>query len=74
MNQKQITHIDHKNRPKMVNVGQKKLTHRTAHASSVIVLPKEVLAALKDGEIKSPKGPVFQTAIIAGTMACKRTP
>jgi cyclic pyranopterin phosphate synthase len=32
-----------------------------------------VFAQLRDGDIRSPKGPVFQTAIIAGTMAAKQT-
>lgn len=36
-------------------------------------LPPEVLARLEEDEIQSPKGPVLQTAIIAGTMAAKKT-
>ena len=57
----------------MVNIGHKEASFRTAHASTIVVIPLEILSALKDGDIKSPKGPVFQTAIVAGTMACKKT-
>ena len=37
------------------------------------MLPAEVLAQLRDNDIQSKKGPVFQTAIIAGIMAAKHT-
>ncbi len=57
----------------MVDVGAKAATHRVAKAQAVIQLPREVLAVLKGGELHAPKGPVFQTAILAGTMAVKRT-
>ena len=68
-----LSHIDEGNRPAMVDVGDKPVTARTAHARARVSLPESVRAALTDGEIRSPKGPVFQTAIIAGTMAAKRT-
>ena len=42
-------------------------------AGAELLLPPGVLAQLRDGDIRSPKGPVFQTAIIAGTMAAKQT-
>lgn len=57
----------------MVDVADKNVTHRTAKAQAVVRLPAEVRAALRGGEIHAPKGPVFQTAIIAGTQAVKRT-
>lgn len=57
----------------MVNVGQKQATHRMAHAQSIIVLGEKIMAELAGDEIRSPKGPVFQTAIIAGVMAAKKT-
>ena len=57
----------------MVDVGDKPVTHRVAHARAVVVLGDELMGLLEDGEIHSKKGPVFQTAIIAGTMACKKT-
>ena len=57
----------------MVNVGGKKVTQRLARARSVVVLNDEILQHLEGGDIKTKKGPVFQTAIIAGVMAAKKT-
>lgn len=57
----------------MVDVGDKPVTVRRAHARVQVRLPEEVRAVISGGEIHAPKGPVFQTAIIAGTMAAKRT-
>lgn len=69
----ELSHVDEKNRPAMVDVGGKAVTAREAHARSVVVLPREVFAALDGDEIQSKKGPVFATAIIAGVMAAKKT-
>lgn len=68
-----LSHIDNNNQPRMVDVGHKDATHRTACARAVIALPPEVRAALSDGDVHTKKGPVFQTAIIAGVMAAKKT-
>jgi cyclic pyranopterin phosphate synthase len=68
-----FSHVDEHNRPTMVDVGGKAATAREAHARTVVVLPNEVLAALDGDEIRSKKGPVFATAIIAGVMAAKKT-
>ncbi len=57
----------------MVDVSAKQPTHRTATAQSIVVLPDEVLQYLVDGELQTKKGAVFQTAIIAGIMAAKKT-
>ena len=57
----------------MVDVGEKKVTSRIAKARSVVVVSDEILNLLNGNEILSKKGPVFQTAIIAGIMAAKRT-
>jgi cyclic pyranopterin phosphate synthase len=57
----------------MVDVGVKKETLRVATARSIVVLPPEVMEQFADGDIVSKKGPVFQTAIIAGIMAAKKT-
>jgi len=65
--------VDANNQPTMVDVGGKAVTARTAVARSIVVLPPEVLAAVAGDEIVTKKGPVFQTAIIAGTMAAKKT-
>ncbi|MET3980332.1 cyclic pyranopterin phosphate synthase [Mucilaginibacter sp. UYP25] len=68
-----FSHLDKDNNPAMVDVSEKQVTHRTATAQSIVVLPDEVLQLLADGELHSKKGPVFQTAIIAGIMAAKKT-
>jgi cyclic pyranopterin phosphate synthase len=68
-----LTHIDKQGNPTMVDVSAKQVTHRTATARSIVVLPDEVLQHLVNGELMSKKGPVFQTAIIAGIMAAKKT-
>ena len=68
-----FTHIDQHNQPSMVDVSGKKITSRQATAQSILLLPDNIKALLTDGEIQSKKGPVFQTAIIAGVMAAKKT-
>ena len=68
-----FTHIDQNNQPGMVDVSAKDITRRTATAQSLVDVGAEVMALLSDGEIQSKKGPVFHTAIIAGTMAAKKT-
>lgn len=57
----------------MVNVGEKAVTLRTATARSIVSLPAEVTSHFSNGDIQSKKGSVFQTAIIAGIMAAKKT-
>lgn len=57
----------------MVDVGDKETTKRIAVARSVIDLPNEIIDIIKHDEIHTKKGPVFQTAILAGIMGAKRT-
>lgn len=68
-----FSHLDAQNRPSMVNVGDKPVTRRTAHAVATVTLPAELGALLRDGEIATKKGPLFQTAILAGVMGAKKT-
>jgi cyclic pyranopterin phosphate synthase len=68
-----LTHVSGKDMPEMVGVGNKEITERTAVAEGWVHLPAELADMFKDGELKTKKGPVFQTAIIAGTMGAKRT-
>jgi len=68
-----INHLDSHNRPHMVDVGDKRETERYAHAMTVVWLPAEVAAQFHEGDISSKKGPVFDTAILAGVMGAKRT-
>ena len=67
-----LTHVDAANRPTMVDVGDKAVTTRTAVARAVVVFPADVV--LRSGDVlRTKKGPVFDTAIIAGVMAAKKT-
>jgi cyclic pyranopterin phosphate synthase len=68
-----LSHIGPGNRPRMVDVGAKPATRRTAHAVAVVVLPPALARLLAGGDIQTPKGPVFQAAILAGIMGAKRT-
>ena len=73
MPRKQLTHLDASNHPRMVDVGAKTATVRVAVAEAVVRFPREVADALREGGMRSKKGPVIDTAIVAGTMAAKRT-
>lgn len=68
-----LSHLNARNEPTMVDVGGKPATARTAHAVAVVHLPAELAALLKDREIVGKKGPIFQTASLAGVMGAKRT-
>lgn len=68
-----FSHIDSGNRPTMVDVSDKAVTKRSASAEARVEFPPTVAAALIANGFNSAKGPVFQTAIIAGVMAAKRT-
>lgn len=73
MSKKQFTHVSSDGKPQMVNVADKKITLRTAKAQAILVPGKEILSKLDGKEIHTKKGPVFQTAIIAGVMGAKKT-
>lgn len=68
-----LTHLTARNRPTMVDVGDKDVTRRTASAEARLRLPRAVLLALRKTGHRTKKGPIFDTAIIAGVMAAKRT-
>jgi len=68
-----FTHINKDNNPKMVDVSAKKTTKRTAIAKATLFLGKEILSQFTNDELITKKGPVFQTAIIAGIQAVKKT-
>lgn len=68
-----LTHIDEQGHANMVDVSAKKITKRTATAKSVVELPDAVMQQVAAGDIATKKGPVFQTAILAGIMAAKKT-
>jgi cyclic pyranopterin phosphate synthase len=68
-----LTHVDADGRPAMVDVGDKPVTAREATAEARVRFPPAVAAQLRASGLRSAKGPVADTAIIAGTMAAKRT-
>jgi cyclic pyranopterin phosphate synthase len=71
--ERSLSHIGARNRPQMVDVGGKAVTRRTAHAVAIVVLPPLLAKLLEGGDIETPKGAVFQAAILAGIMGAKRT-
>ncbi|HTW75316.1 MAG TPA: cyclic pyranopterin monophosphate synthase MoaC [Steroidobacteraceae bacterium] len=68
-----LSHLDASDRPTMVDVGAKAVTHRIAEAEARVRLPAAVAAALRRSGHRTRKGPVFDTAILAGVMGAKRT-
>ena len=68
-----FSHIDDDNKPKMVNVIDKTITKRRALAQANMFLGREIISLLNGKEINTKKGPVFQTAVIAGIQAVKKT-
>lgn len=68
-----LTHLDAAGDPAMVDIGAKAISARSAVAQSVVVFPPEVAGTLRRNELQVAKGGVRDAAIIAGTMAVKRT-
>ncbi|MRI57875.1 MAG: cyclic pyranopterin monophosphate synthase MoaC [Epsilonproteobacteria bacterium] len=67
-----LTHLDEKKRPKMVDVGKKEESERVAVASGTIKMSQEAYKAVIDQTTK--KGAVLHTAVIAAIMGAKKTP
>jgi cyclic pyranopterin monophosphate synthase len=68
-----LTHVDAAGRPAMVDVSGKAVTAREAVAECRVRFPAAVAMQLRASGLKSAKGGIVDTAIIAGTMAVKRT-
>ena len=68
-----LSHVDDAGRPVMVDVTAKYETLRIATAVARLRFPGAVFEQLKSSGFETAKGPVFNTAIVAGTMAAKRT-
>lgn len=68
-----LTHLDEEGRPAMVDVSAKAVTAREASASCQVQFPADVAAQLHANGLRSAKGGIVDTAIIAGTLAVKRT-
>jgi cyclic pyranopterin phosphate synthase len=69
----EFTHLDKDQRPTMVDVSDKATTERTAIAESIVYLGSEIMQAFTAAGWSSKKGPILDTAIIAGTMGAKKT-
>lgn len=70
---RRLTHLDPDGRPAMVDISGKPETAREAVAECRVRFPADVAAQLRASGLKSAKGSIVDTAIIAGTMAVKRT-
>ena len=66
-----VSHLDSKNNPIMVNVGNKNTTKRIAKAQGEVVFDK--LTFKKIEKLKSKKGSIKNIAIVAGIMGAKET-
>lgn len=69
----ELTHIDAGGDPGMVDVHAKSVTARRALAEANLIFPPAALDFLRGQSWQSAKGPVWHTAVIAGTQAVKRT-
>ena len=67
-----FTHFDDKGAARMVDVGGKDETERTATAEARIIMQPETLALIREGKAK--KGDVLGVARLAGIMGAKKTP
>jgi cyclic pyranopterin monophosphate synthase len=73
MKNDKLTHVDASGNPSMVDVSEKAVTKRTAKAQAIVNVGRDILAMIKGDELITKKGPVFQTAILAGIMGAKKT-
>lgn len=69
--EKRLTHLDAQGQARMVDVGDKAVTVRTARARGFVRMRPSTLRALRDQT--TPKGDVLASARIAGIQAAKRT-
>ncbi|WP_425493554.1 cyclic pyranopterin monophosphate synthase MoaC [Marilutibacter chinensis] len=68
-----LTHLDPQGRPAMVDVSDKAVSAREARAECRVRFPADVARQLHASDLRSAKGGIVDTAVIAGTMAVKRT-
>jgi cyclic pyranopterin monophosphate synthase len=68
----ELTHLDERGQARMVDVGAKPVTSRTATASCRVVMAPATAQRLVDGEL--PKGDALPVVRLAGIQAAKRTP
>jgi cyclic pyranopterin phosphate synthase len=70
---KELSHIDKKGDPGMVDVSKKNTSERIASASGKVLMGHGIMNQLKEDGFSTKKGSIAQTAIIAATMAVKNT-
>lgn len=68
-----LSHLNEAGNPQMVDVSGKQVTERSATAQATVQFPAAVFKQLAKNNFLSSKGSIFNTAVIAGTMAAKRT-
>jgi cyclic pyranopterin phosphate synthase len=68
-----LSHLNSEGNPQMVDVSGKEVTNRTATAQAMVQFPSPVFKQLVKNNFLGSKGSIFHTAIIAGTLAAKRT-
>jgi cyclic pyranopterin phosphate synthase len=68
-----LSHVGDAGRPSMVDVTAKQPTLRIACAEARLRFPRDAFGVLRSSGFETTKGPVFNTAIVAGTLAAKRT-
>lgn len=73
MKNSKLTHVDSAGNPSMVNVSEKAVTLRTAKAQAIVQAGPAIIGQIQANELVTKKGPVFQTAILAGVMGAKKT-
>ena len=71
---RKLTHLDPAGRPAMVDVSAKPATAREARAECRVKFPAEVAAGLRASAMKSAKGGIVETAVIAGTATAVLAP
>lgn len=67
-----FTHFNEEGRARMVDVGEKAPTRRTAVAAGRVLVNRETFGLLRSGGMK--KGDVLTVAQVAGILGAKRTP
>ena len=70
--ERDFTHFNEEGKARMVNVGDKPMTHRTAVAGARVLVNGETFSCIRSGGMK--KGDVLTVAQLAGIMGAKRTP
>lgn len=73
MKNSKLTHISATGNPVMVDVSEKAVTRRKARAQAIVYVGKEIIDQIKNEDLITKKGSVFQTAMLAGIMGAKKT-